>query len=84
MKPMSMLACGIVVSLIAGTALGQPPPDSFSLHADTRTDLQAWKSEPVRTREVAQPVPLGDLRGDIANNARAQPAPTRRNAPRHH
>jgi hypothetical protein len=79
-----MLACGIVVSLIAGPALGQPPTDSFSLHADARSDPQSWKQEPVRTREVAQPVPLGDLRGDIASNVRAQPAPNRRDLARRH
>jgi hypothetical protein len=84
MKPMSMVACGVAVSSIAMSALGGSPPDNYSLHADRQTSLQTWNKQPVRTSEVAQPVPLGNLRGDIASNVRAQPGPNRQEPPRHH
>jgi hypothetical protein len=84
MKLMSMVACGIAISSIAMSALGRSPPDNYSLHADRQTGLQAWSRQPVRTSEVAQPAPLGDLRGDIASNVRAQPAPNRQESPHHH
>jgi hypothetical protein len=79
MKPMSLLACGIVVSSlsVAIQAHAESPAGNFALRAETQASLQAWKKQPVRSRATAEPVPRGDLRGDIASNARARPEPDR-------
>ncbi|KLU20432.1 hypothetical protein EOS_41465, partial [Caballeronia mineralivorans PML1(12)] len=72
MKPMSLLACGIVVSSlsVAIQVHAESPAGNFALRAETQASLQAWKKEPARGRETAEPAPRGDLRGDIASNAR--------------
>ncbi|CAN0620264.1 conserved exported protein of unknown function [Burkholderia multivorans] len=71
MKPMSLLlACGIVVSL----ALVTPA------HADTHVRQTHGQREqkgnphapPAPAQNDRQTVPRGDLRGDIASNARAR------------
>lgn len=84
MKPMSLLACGIVVSSLgvaipvhAGSQTG-----NFALRADTQTGLQAWKKESVRGRDLTETAPRGDLRGDIASNAHARPDPDHGERPR--
>ena len=83
MKPMSLLVCGIVVSSLgagipvyAGSTAG-----NFALRAQAQPGLQAWKKEPVRGGAIAETAPRGDLRGDIASNARARPGPERSNRP---
>ena len=53
MKPMSLLACGIVVSSL-GAAIqvhAESLAGNFALHADTQASLQAWKKDQVRGRE---------------------------------
>jgi hypothetical protein len=79
MKPMSLLACGIVVSSLSAAIQvhAESPAGNFALHADTQASLQAWKKEQVHGREMTEPAPRGDLRGDIASNARARPEPVR-------
>ncbi|AOK58924.1 hypothetical protein [Burkholderia ubonensis] len=70
MKPMSLLAaCGIVVSL----ALALPA------HADDHARQPRRQQEhkgnlhvPPGAEQPNQSVPRGDLRGDIASNARAR------------
>lgn len=86
MKPMSLLVCGIVVSLLgAATPVhAEPQTGNFALRADTRTSLQAWKKEPVRGREPTEPAPRGDLRGDIASNVHARPDPNHGERPHRH
>jgi len=76
---MSLLACGIVVSSlsVAIQAHAGSPAGNFALRPETQASLQAWKKEQIRGREPAEPAPRGDLRGDIASNARARPEPDR-------
>ncbi|AIO66599.1 hypothetical protein [Burkholderia oklahomensis] len=70
MKPMSLLkACGIVVSL----ALAAPShADQFPPKQHEQRERVA-RSQAGATAPGARPnVPRGDLRGDIASNARAR------------
>jgi hypothetical protein len=87
MKPMSLLTCGIVVSLL-GAAVPMHAESQTgniaALRADTQTSLQAWKKEPVRGRDSTETAPRGDLRGDIASNVRARPDPDHGAPPRRH
>ncbi|WP_081068365.1 hypothetical protein [Burkholderia stagnalis] len=80
MKPMSLLAaCGIVVSLV----LASPA------HADDRTRQPHRQQEhkgnqhapPGADQSGRQTVPRGDLRGDIASNARARVGLPQQDAP---
>ncbi|HEF4748235.1 TPA: hypothetical protein SAO13_002212 [Burkholderia multivorans] len=82
MKPMSLLvACGIVVSVVLATPV----------HADDRT--KAPRRQDHRNALAHQPppaappdrqtVPRGDLRGDIASNARARIGSQPNDQPRH-
>ncbi|MDN7904832.1 hypothetical protein QZM18_11980 [Burkholderia diffusa] len=82
MKPMSLLvACGIVISL-ASTA---------PAHADDRTKpphrqqdhRNTLRQQPPATPLNRQTVPRGDLRGDIASNARARIGSQPTDMPRH-
>ncbi|RKU02318.1 hypothetical protein C7H84_17370 [Burkholderia sp. Nafp2/4-1b] len=82
MKPMSLLvACGIVISL----ALTAP------VHADDRVKpphRQQERRNTLRQQAPAtspdrQTVPRGDLRGDIASNARARIGSQPSDMPRH-
>jgi hypothetical protein len=86
MKPMSLLACGIVVSALSAAIPlhAESSAGNFSLRANTQASLQDWKKEPVRGGEMTESAPRGDLRGDIASNARARPEPDRGGRPRKH
>ena len=81
MKPMSLLLCGIVVSLIAAPAFAQQKPPGWSWRTDRAATLEA-SQQGEHPREFTPPAPRGDLRGDIASNVRARPQPPRENAPR--
>jgi hypothetical protein len=74
MKRMSRLACGIVVSfmLVTGQDAAQAQTKDFSLHASAR-DAAPSQQELAHARDFTPPAPRGDLRGDIASNARARP-----------
>ncbi|MFM0336219.1 hypothetical protein [Paraburkholderia fungorum] len=76
MKPMSLLLCGIVVSLMAAPALAQERPQGWNWRPDRTASVQASQSE-TRRRDFTPPTPRGDLRGDIASNVRARPDPQR-------
>ncbi|MEB4631032.1 hypothetical protein [Burkholderia contaminans] len=82
MKPMSLLvACGIVISV----ALSAPahaddrvkPPHRQQDHRNT------LRQPPSVNPPSRQTVPRGDLRGDIASNARARIGPQPTDVPRH-
>ncbi|MCA7953247.1 hypothetical protein LGM43_23545 [Burkholderia seminalis] len=82
MRPMSLLvACGIVISM----ALTAPA------HADDRTKpphrQQDHRNMPRQPQAANAPgrqtVPRGDLRGDIASNARARIGSQPSDVPRH-
>ncbi|KUZ08015.1 hypothetical protein WL88_26620 [Burkholderia diffusa] len=82
MKPMSLLvACGIVVSL-ALTAPARAddrakPPHHQQDHRNT------LRQQPPATSLNRPTVPRGDLRGDIASNARARIGSQPTDFPRH-
>ncbi|WP_322026182.1 hypothetical protein [Burkholderia sp. BCC1977] len=82
MKPMSLLvACGIVISL-ALTAPARAddrtkPPHHQQDHRNT------LRQQPPATPPNRQTVPRGDLRGDIASNARARIGSQPSDLPRH-
>ena len=82
MKPMSLLvACGIVISL-ALTAPARAddrtkPPHRQQEHRNT------LRQQPSVTPPNRQTVPRGDLRGDIASNARARIGSQPSDLPRH-
>ncbi|MBN3769673.1 MULTISPECIES: hypothetical protein [Burkholderia] len=82
MNPMSLLvACGIVISL----ALSAP------VHADDRVKpphrqqdhRNTLRQPPSANPPSRQTVPRGDLRGDIASNARARIGSQPSDVPRH-
>ncbi|NTZ05921.1 hypothetical protein [Burkholderia metallica] len=82
MKTMSLLvACGIVVSV----ALSTP------VHADDRAKAphrqqdhrNTFRQPPPANSSSRQTVPRGDLRGDIASNARARIGSQPPGVPRH-
>ena len=77
MKPMSLLVCGIVVSSLAAGAPAQQRPRDLNWQPGQPAGLHAWQQEDARNREFTPPAPRGDLRGDIASNARARPEPPR-------
>ncbi|HEY2021295.1 hypothetical protein [Paraburkholderia sp.] len=82
MKPMSPLLCGIVISSIAITALAQQRPQAWNWRPDRAATLEAWQQSEAHNREFTPPTPRGDLRGDIASNARARPDTPREEPPR--
>jgi hypothetical protein len=80
MKPMSLLACGIVVSLFGGTDSVHAQSREYSLRASAKPG--APPQELTHAPETAPPAPRGDLRGDIASNVRARPeTDSERNGP---
>lgn len=85
MKPMSLLACGIVLSSLSAaiTVHAESSMGNFALHADTQASAQGWRKDAARG-EMAETAPRGDLRGDIASNVRARPEPDRGGRPRKH
>ncbi|WP_029226577.1 hypothetical protein [Burkholderia ubonensis] len=70
MKPMSLLAaCGIVVSL----ALALPAhADDHARQPHRQQEHKGNPHAPPGAEQPNQTVPRGDLRGDIASNARAR------------
>ena len=72
MKPMSLLLCGIVVSLIAAPTFAQQRPTGWSWRPDRPATLDTWQ-QGEHPREFTPPAPRGDLRGDIASNVRTRP-----------
>jgi hypothetical protein len=57
---------------------------NFALRPNTQASLQDWRKEQVHGGEMTETAPRGDLRGDIASNARARPEPDRGGRPRKH
>jgi hypothetical protein len=86
MKPMSLLACGIVLSSLGAaiTVHAESSGGNFALRANTQASLQDWRKESAQGSEMAETAPRGDLRGDIASNVRARPEADRGNRPRKH
>ncbi|WP_069234593.1 MULTISPECIES: hypothetical protein [Burkholderia] len=68
MKPLPLLAaCGVVVSLALATAARAGPPLS---KPHERRDQVALSPADAAAHRNQSSVPRGDLRGDIASNAR--------------
>ncbi|WP_158934354.1 hypothetical protein [Burkholderia sp. S171] len=89
MKPMSLLVCGIVFSSLgaATSVRAESSAGNFALRANTvntQASPQDWRKEPVRGSNMTETAPRGDLRGDIASNARARPEPDRGGTTRKH
>jgi len=86
MKPMSLLACGIVLSSLGAaiTVHAESSGGNFALRANTQASLQDWRKESAQGSEMAETAPRGDLRGDIASNVRARPEANRGDRPRKH
>jgi hypothetical protein len=92
MKPMNLHIRGIMVSLsalalfapsasfVSFSAAAQPPHASAPTWSMSRTGSQAWPPAAPGADAGNQPVPRGDLRGDIADNARRS-APQRQEPP---
>lgn len=70
MKSMSLLLCGVVVSLATVAAQAQQPPRAWNRQANG-AEIQP-SPEDARSRQLPPTAPRGDLRGDIANNARSR------------
>ncbi|MDR5750919.1 hypothetical protein QCE48_08980 [Caballeronia sp. LZ024] len=85
MKPMSRLVCGIVVSILCGAANAQAQlqPEDLSVQASARAAAPA-QQDVARARDFSPPAPRGDLRGDIASNARVRPDDEHEERPRRH
>jgi hypothetical protein len=71
-----------IASWLSDDASAQPPQSGAAHWPIARTGAHAWPSTGNRAADNAgQPVPRGDLRGDIVDNARRSPPP-RPEAPR--
>jgi len=82
MKAMRLLVCGVMVSMTAAAAFGQsPPPRPRWQSPDPARPLWAPSGEHGPGAKN-QPLPRGNLRGDIANNARTHAAPRQQGGPR--
>jgi hypothetical protein len=67
---------------VAASGQAQPPPAS-DLLVDTKMSVHA-PQDGARAREMTPPAPRGDLRGDIASNARVRPDNERETRAQHH
>ena len=74
MKASTLLVHGAVVALTSTAAMSQaqPPPPASDFHVTTKASMAASQNAG-RSRDAAPPAPRGDLRGDIASNARPRP-----------
>jgi hypothetical protein len=70
MKPMSLLLCGIAVSSLAVGAQAQHAPHDANRQSESATAQSPAPRNDPHGRQAAPSVPRGDLRGDIASNAR--------------
>ena len=89
MKPLSLLVCGIVLSSLSAaiTVHAESSAGNFALRANAanmQASPQDWRKEPVRDSDMTETAPRGDLRGDIASNARARPESDHGSRPRKH
>ncbi|WP_321953222.1 hypothetical protein [Paraburkholderia bannensis] len=65
-----------VASWLSDDASAQPPQSGSAHWPIARTGAHAWPPTGNRAADnAAQPVPRGDLRGDIVDNARRSPPP---------
>lgn len=78
----SLTLPGQVASWLSDDASAQPPQSGEAHWPIARTGAHAWPATGNRTADnTGQPVPRGDLRGDIVDNARRSP-PARPEPPR--
>ncbi|WP_321783005.1 hypothetical protein [Paraburkholderia sp. J94] len=70
------LLASLVPTIVSLNATAQPPRPGEAGWAMSRSGAHAWPPESGGMPEgVNQPVPRGDLRGDIADNARRSGPP---------
>ncbi len=72
MKPVSLLLCGMVVSILAAPVLAQERPQVWNWHPERSASSKTWQND-MPARGFTPPTPRGDLRGDIASNVRGRP-----------
>ena len=77
MKSMSLLLCGVVVSLATVAAHAQHAPRDWNRQSNGGAAIQSPPQDDPRGHPITPTVPRGDLRGDIANNARSRVEPAR-------
>ncbi|CAG4919715.1 hypothetical protein [Paraburkholderia gardini] len=78
MKPVSLLLYGMVVSLLAVRTLAQERPQMWNWHPERSASLKTGQND-TPDRSFTPPTPRGNLRGDIASNARERPDVSRDN-----
>ncbi|MBB3259542.1 hypothetical protein F4827_004417 [Paraburkholderia bannensis] len=72
----SLTLPGQLASWLSDDASAQPPQSAAAHWPIARTGAHAWPPTGNRAADnAAQPVPRGDLRGDIVDNARRSPPP---------
>ncbi|QCP49979.1 hypothetical protein FAZ95_12785 [Trinickia violacea] len=76
MKSMSLLLCGVVVSLATVAAHAQHAPRDWNRQSNG-APIQSLPQNDPRGPQITPTVPRGDLRGDIASNARSRAEPAR-------
>ncbi len=81
MKSMSVFLCGIVLSSLSALADVQT---SLSPRNGEASVPQAQSMNKIPDRTFTPPVPRGDLRNDILDNAQRRAGPTRTENQLHH
>jgi hypothetical protein len=76
MKSVPLLLCGVVVSLATVAAHAQHAPRDWNRQPNGAA-IQSPPQEDPRGHQITPTVPRGDLRGDIASNARLRAEPSR-------
>ncbi|WP_206998816.1 hypothetical protein [Trinickia mobilis] len=76
MKSMSLLLCGVVVSLATVAAHAQHASRDWNRQPNGAA-IQSPQQDDPRGHQVTPTVPRGDLRGDIARDARLRAEPSR-------
>jgi hypothetical protein len=76
MKSMSLLLCGVVVSLATVAAPAQHVPRDWNRQPNGAV-IQSPPQDDPHGHQISPNVPRGDLRGDIASNARLRAEPSR-------
>ncbi|MDR5854744.1 hypothetical protein P9239_10255 [Caballeronia sp. LZ062] len=83
MKVSTLLARGVPTALAALASVAHAQPPAADLRLSAKTSAPA-PPDAARARVSTPPAPRGDLRGDIASNARARPDNDREERSPHH
>ena len=72
MKPVSLLLCGMVVSILAAPVLAQERPQVWNWRPERSASSKTWQND-MPARGFTPPTPRGDRRGDLASNVCGRP-----------